>query len=116
MPSPPSPRGGKRTTHVEADAAGSRPRLDFRTGCRHHVLHDREPKPAPRGGTRRVTAVEALEDPRQVLGRDADTVVGDGEQDARAFPPRGERAPGRTVRVAEDVLDEVLDDRTQQPR
>lgn len=41
-----------------------------------------------------VGAVEALEDVRQVLGRDAVSVIGDGERDVVAFADGGERSPG----------------------
>src|SRR5262245_54256899 len=50
----------------------------------HEVLHDREPEPgaAERTRARAVDAVEALEDARCVLVRDADPGVGD--RDAHA--------------------------------
>ena len=52
------------------------------------MLDDREPEAGAAGGAvpRRVDAVEALEDPVELLGRDADATVGDADVD-RGFAP-----------------------------
>ena len=78
-----------------------------------YALHDGQPEtgPARRASTRGIDPVEAVEDARQVLGRDPDAVVGNGQgDDARAQQAHlgGDVAPGR--RVADAVLHQVLDD------
>src|SRR5919205_3639894 len=72
--SKPSNTGGERAANLEpvrADVA----RLDAAAGRRDDVLHDREPEARAPGGARLVGAVEALEDPRQILLGDAAAVV-----------------------------------------
>ena len=45
------------------------------------MLHDGEPEAGAARGARAVAPVEALEEPREILGRDADAVVGCDELD-----------------------------------
>ena len=52
------------------------------------VLDDRETEPRPAGGARVVGAVEALEEPRELLLVDANAVVGASEHDRRRRPSR----------------------------
>src|SRR4029079_2446434 len=75
------------------------------------VLDDREPEPGASAlpGAPGVHPVQALEDPRQVLGLDPGAVVDDLEQDPAAPPLAGD--PDRPVLLAvlDGVVDEVLD-------
>src|SRR5262249_48351497 len=56
--------------------------------CGDEVPRDRE---AQAGAARRAALVESIEDPRQVLRRDARAGVADADGDARILPARGDR-------------------------
>src|SRR5215207_954474 len=77
------------------------------------VLDDRQPEAGPPEPLRprRVRAIEALEDMRQVALRDPGAVVGDRQRHdvALAAHRRGRGRPG--ARVLDRVLHEVADDR-----
>src|SRR6478609_628551 len=80
--------------------------LDDRAG-------DAEPEPAPSGCplAPRLAAVEPVEHPLALLGRDAGAVVVDVYDEPAALGVRGEghpaRRPGVPVRVAEQVADDL---------
>ena len=57
-------------------------RLDRATRLADDVLHDREPEPRAARRARVVGSVEALEQARQLLLVDADTVVAPGQEHA----------------------------------
>ena len=61
---------------------GSLSIVELRLVAQQHVLDDREPEPRAAGRARAaaVDAIEALGQPRDVLGRDADAGVGDAER------------------------------------
>src|SRR2546422_497688 len=69
------------------------------------VPDDREPEPGPprRARPGPVDAVEALEDPGQLAGRDADALIGDGDPDPVAVPD-DRHADDSRLRVADGVV------------
>ena len=76
------------------------------------------PRPGPTELARsaRVDAIEALEDPRQVLGGDAGAGVGDHEPDARVVG-RGAHDDARPRRaILDGVVDQVRQDVLEGPR
>ena len=70
------------------------------------MLDDREPEPGPARRTSPVAAVEAFEEPGQLLFLHSSTVVADLA--ARRLGAKGHRRSG--ARIANRVLREVLDD------
>src|SRR5438270_11478726 len=88
-----------RSAEMRAEpAALAGPALDVERGAmpRQRVLHDREAQARAAGlaGTAAIDTIEALGEPRQVLGRDADAGVLDVEGGAfgRAMPAQPHRA------------------------
>ena len=75
------------------------------------LLHDREPEPRPRKPARIRSAVEAVEDVREILFRDSRPVVSDRDLFAADsdLDLAARRAPLR--RVVEEVRDRALDRR-----
>src|SRR5436190_2319988 len=69
-----------------------------------------EPRAAERSRRGGVGLIEALEDPRELIGGNADAVVADPEDDRVALGARSELTRRPIRRVLERVIDEVLHD------
>ncbi len=79
----------------------------------HNVLHNGEAKPGAAflAGTTLVDTVEALEKMRYILGRNAGTVVTQGNDDLTQPLKPGGKMDARTLgRVFEGVIEKIFDD------
>src|SRR5205814_6529497 len=81
------------------------------------MLDDGETKTRAGGfaAARRIDAVEALRDTRQMLSRDAGTMIGDRQRDPAAAAPRGNLDPrvGPVAAVAHGIAEQIVDDLDQ---
>src|SRR2546430_2974934 len=103
----------RRPEHPHRGALADRARdAELATVGLDDVLHDREPEPRTAEGTRAplVDAEEALGQPRQVLGGDADPGVLDGDLDhAVVLGAAGDGGPHGHPAAPRRVLDRVVD-------
>src|SRR6185436_9310361 len=86
--------------------------LEFGLVAQQHVLDDGEPesRSARCAGAAAIDAIEALREPRNVLGRNADARVGDAEDAAAVgihVPRKGDRSLRR--RIPDGVADEIAE-------
>ena len=80
------------------------------------LFHDREAQTGAVGGGR-IGAMEALEDPFSILGRDTGTIVGDTKDDCIRLLDHRDRHSLADASVANGVVDEVCEQfPEQQPR
>src|SRR5690348_8628640 len=85
---------------------------ELRLVAQQHVLDDREPEARSSGvaGTAAVDAIEALRQPRNVLGGDADAAIGHRENAAAVGVDRPrQRDASLRRRIAHGVADEIAE-------
>src|SRR5215204_6024312 len=80
------------------------------------MLHDCEAEAAPTGGPRAITPVKALEETRQVVRIDPDTVVGGGNDNVAAILANRQSEGRAGTGIANRVLRQVLDDHLEHSR
>ena len=97
-------------------AAGPSVGLDVASCCDDDVLDDRQAEAGTARGARGVGPEEALEEARQRLLQNAETVVGRRQHREVARASDRQCQAGAVAGVADRVLGEVLDDHSKHPR